>query len=74
MDNQQCHKQIASYECKYDKQSRNYIQEILRKGDLYEKQMSGFAKVREILGQGVQMPSQNVCDVIIDIVNKSKKR
>ena len=53
---------------------RNYIQEILRKGDLYEKQMSGFAKVREILGQGVQMPSQNVCDVIIDIVNKSKKR
>lgn len=47
---------------------RSYILELLRHGDLYDKQMHGFAKVREILGQGVQTPSQNVCDVILKII------
>lgn len=52
---------------------RSYIQDLLRHEDLYERQMAGFAKVREILGQGVQMPSQNACDIILNIINESKK-
>lgn len=52
---------------------RNYIQELLRHEDLYEKQISGFAKVREILGQGIQTPSQNACDIILKIIKESKK-
>lgn len=50
---------------------RSYILELLRHEDLYDKQMSGFAKVREILGQGVQTPSQNACDVILKIIKTS---
>lgn len=52
---------------------RSYITSLLRKEDLYEKQMDGFAKVREILGQGVQTPSQNACDIILNIINEHQK-
>ena len=52
---------------------RSYITELLRHGDLYEKQMGGFAKVREILGQGVQTPSQNACDVILELAARKNK-
>ena len=49
---------------------RSYILELLRQGDLYHRQMDGFVKVRKILGQGEQTPSQNACDVILDLVKK----
>lgn len=52
---------------------RSYILELLRHEDLYEKQMNGFAKVREILGQGVQTPSQKACDIILKIIKETKK-
>lgn len=52
---------------------RSYMTSILRKEDLYQKQMEGFVKVREILGQGVQTPSQNACDVILNLINNHKK-
>lgn len=52
---------------------RSYMTSILRKEDLYQKQMEGFIKVREILGQGVQTPSQNACDVILNLINNPKK-
>lgn len=52
---------------------RSYITDILKHGDLYDKQMSGFAKVREILGQGVQTPSQNACDMVLELIQKKDK-
>lgn len=48
----------------------NFTQNLLEHKDLYERQMQGFAKVREILGQGVQTPSQNAADIIIKIINE----
>ena len=52
---------------------RNYILELLRHEDLYNRQMEGFAKVRKILGQGEQTPSQNASDIIFDIAqNKTR--
>lgn len=47
-----------------------YLEEFIKKGAFYERQMEGFAKVREILGLGEQSPSANACDIILDIVNK----
>lgn len=47
---------------------RSYIKNILDKGDWYEKQKSGFKKVREVLGMGEQTPSENASDVILKII------
>lgn len=49
---------------------RNYILELLRQEDLYNRQMEGFAKVRKILGQGEQKPSQNAADIIFEFAQK----
>lgn len=46
---------------------RSYILELLRREDLYNRQMEGFAKVRKILGQGEQTPSQNASDIIFGL-------
>ena len=51
---------------------RNYILELLRHEDLYNRQMEGFAKVRKILGQGEQSPSENACDAVLEIINHKK--
>ena len=51
---------------------RNYISRLLAHDDLYEKQMDGFVKVRKILGQGEQTPSENACDIVWDIVKANK--
>ncbi len=51
---------------------RNYILELLRHEDLYHRQMEGFAKVRKILGQAEQTPSQNASDIIFDIIKNKK--
>lgn len=47
-----------------------YLGRFLKKDDLYEKQMEGFAKVRQILGVQEQTPSANAADLIFKIVNK----
>lgn len=51
---------------------RSYILDLLRHEDLYNRQMEGFAKVRKILGQGEQTPSQNACDIILEIIKNKK--
>lgn len=50
---------------------RSYIINILDKGDWYEKQKSGFKKVREVLGMGEQTPSENASDVILKIIDNN---
>lgn len=51
---------------------RSYILDLLRHEDLYQRQMEGFAKVRKILGQGEQTPSQNASDIIFEIIKNKK--
>ena len=48
-----------------------YVEELLKKGDLYERQMEGFEKVKEILGLGESTPSDNACDVLLQLANKN---
>ena len=45
---------------------RTYIEQILRKDNLYAKQMDGFIKVREVLGFGQQTPSENAATIILN--------
>jgi lipid-A-disaccharide synthase len=45
---------------------------LLAKGDLYEKQMDGFKKVRHILGLGEQRPSERAAEEIIKVVEGIK--
>ena len=45
---------------------------ILKDDDWYEKQTDGFAKVREILGQGEQTPSQNAADIVLELIKEKK--
>lgn len=51
-----------------------YMKEFLAQGDLYERQMQGFDKVREILGLGEQTPSENACDAVLKLIEKRKSR
>lgn len=48
-----------------------YVETLLKKGDLYERQMEGFQKVKEILGLNEQTPSANACDILIQITGKN---
>ncbi len=48
----------------------HYILSLLSKGDLYEKQQSGFAKIKQILSAGDQTPSENACDVILQQIKE----
>ena len=51
---------------------RAYTDSLLEKGELFERQMDGFKKVREILGQGIQTPSENAADIILKkVCNKN---
>lgn len=45
---------------------------ICQDDDWYEKQMEGFAKVREILGQGESTPSENAAQIILNLINEKK--
>lgn len=49
-----------------------YAEEFLKKGSLYERQIEGFAKVKEILGLGEQSPSANAADVILKLIADKK--
>lgn len=48
-----------------------YIQELLSKGDLYQRQMDGFAKVKETLSNGTQTPSENASDIILEMIKRT---
>ena len=50
-----------------------YIEHLLNKDELYEKQMKGFQKVREILGCGIQTPSQNAADIVLEMITSKNK-
>ena len=47
-----------------------YVNRFLKKDDLYEKQMEGFEKVRQILGVAEQTPSANAADIIFKIIKE----
>ena len=47
-----------------------YVDELLKKQSLYDRQQEGFQKVKEVLGLGEQTPSANACDVIFDLIKK----
>lgn len=47
-----------------------YVNRFLKKDDLYEKQMEGFEKVRQILGVSEQTPSANAADIIFKIIKE----
>lgn len=49
-----------------------YILEILEQGELYHKQMAGFDKVKAILSQGEQTPSENASDYILEMIANPK--
>ena len=43
-------------------------------GDLYERQMEGFDKVKEILSQGRQTPSENASDVVLELIARRNRQ
>lgn len=47
-----------------------HIKRFLNQDDLYRHQMEGLKKVRQILGLGKQTPSENACDVILEMIKK----
>lgn len=47
-----------------------YVDELLKKQSLFDRQQEGFKKVKEVLGLGEQTPSANACDVILDLIKK----
>lgn len=49
----------------------SYINRFLAEDELYRHQKEGLKKVREVLGLGEQTPSENACDVILQILNKN---
>ena len=49
-----------------------YLGRFLKKDDLYEKQMEGFEKVRQILGFDEQTPSANAADIIFKLIEDKK--
>ena len=48
-----------------------YIEGLLNHDEWYDKQMDGFKKVRMLLGQGEQTPSEKACDIVCRLIKKS---
>lgn len=44
------------------------INELLKNGREYEKQMNGFSEVKQYLSNGEQTPSENAADIILDMI------
>ena len=44
--------------------------ELLKKKDLYEREMEGFAKVKDTLSNGKQTPSENAADFILEYISR----
>ena len=49
-----------------------HVEGLLKKEAVYDRQVKGFPKVKELLGVGEQTPSANACDVILNIINNKK--
>ena len=49
------------------------ISELLQKGDLYEREMEGFAKVKQTLSSGTQTPSENAADFVLELISRKKQ-
>lgn len=45
-----------------------HVNELLKGGDIYKKQMSGFEEVKKYLSKGEQTPSENASDEIIRLI------
>ncbi|MBO4284998.1 MAG: lipid-A-disaccharide synthase [Alphaproteobacteria bacterium] len=50
-----------------------YMNEFIKKGDVYERQMEGFEKLKSVLGFGEQTPSANACDIILSLIENRRK-
>jgi len=50
-----------------------YMNEFIKKGDVYERQMEGFEKLKAVLGFGEQTPSANACDIILKLIEDRRK-
>ena len=48
-----------------------YINELLSHGELYHRQMDGFDKVKALLSNGEQTPSDNAADFVLDLVSRT---
>jgi len=51
-----------------------YIEELLERKELYRRQMDGFAKVKQILSNGSQTPSDNAADFVLELIERHKKK
>ncbi len=51
---------------------KKYTLDLLNKTELYDRQKEGFIKVQKILGKGEQTPSQNACDVVLNLIQTKK--
>lgn len=49
-----------------------YINELLSHGELYHRQMDGFDKVKALLSNGEQTPSDNAADFILDLISRTR--
>lgn len=50
-----------------------YIEQFIKHKQIYNRQMSGFEKVRKLLGMGQMTPSDNAAEAIIKAVRTHKK-
>ena len=50
-----------------------YINELLSHGELYHRQMDGFDKVKVLLSNGEQTPSDNAADFILDLISRTRR-
>ena len=49
------------------------INDILRQGEIYQKQMQGFEDVRKTLSNGEQIPSGNAADFILQFIERKNR-
>ncbi len=47
-----------------------YMDEILKKGALYERQIEGFAKLRALMEVGEQMPSVQAAETVLNLISE----
>ena len=47
-----------------------HLRQFMAHEGMYDRQMEGFKKVREILGLGEQTPSENACDAVLALLKK----
>ncbi len=50
-----------------------YVEQFVKHKPIYNQQMTGFEKVRQLLGMGRQTPSDNACTAIMNVIASHKK-